>query len=163
MWCKSSCFQNFLGFVQFPFEMLRGSTTSHHHQQPYCPQAWYIGSVLRLFTCAPPHNYFIRYNLMIHLYRGILKCRSCFPQLKTAEAAYLVGQDTSKLKFRSCTINNIRNHKCTLVISNKKRQTSYCNEAFFDVQWKIYAFITLADEYHGGICWFLFVFCVCFG
>jgi len=138
--------------------MLRRNTTSHHHQQPYCPQAWYIGSVQTLFTCASPHNYFIRYNLMIHLYRGILKCRSGFSKLKSAAAAYRVCEDTSKIKFRACTINNVHNHKCTPVIRNKKRHTSYCNEAFLDVHWKMYAFIILADESHWGICWFLFVF-----
>jgi len=50
-------------------------------------------------------------------------------------------EDTSKIKFRACTINNTGDHKCTLVIRNKKRWTSYCNEAFFDVHWKMCAFI----------------------
>jgi len=56
-------------------------------------------------------KYFNRYNLMVFKFivqfsRGIVKCRSGFPKLESAAAAYPVCKVSSKIIFRAYTMHN---------------------------------------------------------
>jgi len=52
---------------------------------------------------------------MIHLSRGILDCKSGFPKLKSAAAAYRVCKVSSKIIFRAYTMHN----RCTVTNISK--------------------------------------------